>query len=394
MLHQKHRYVLIPDRTGHPVTAIGMPRLQRELARQLAALPTVAPYSALLGGVTGALDDPNVDIPLRQAIDAWIASGLIEDLDRLPITSLDISLTDRCNARCIYCPTPRRVGTDRIMPLDTIERLVRDLHAPTVTERFGKVRLIEVGGLTEPLLHPDILGALRLLQAPEVVLYTNAALLTPALSHGLLSEGLMTRLVVALGGIGAAHQASTGVPYARVETNLLAFLAARSELGATCELRLNVLPPRQYAEAVRRRLGRDPRAGSSPPAELRAGDEDGELAAVMATWQPRLAPTDSIADAIRDAGFSLRGEYEPGCEEPDNEPCPWPAYVAHAITVTAAGDWLMCCNDFHREQVLGNVPRDGLLAIATGPRLDFITALLDGQRLPARCRRARYCSFL
>jgi len=95
--------------------------------------------------------------------------------------------------------------------------------------------------------------------------------------------------------------------------------------------------------------------------------------------------------------FQLRGEYRRDSDTfavaEEHLKCPWPEYVAQSLSVAANGDVLICCNDFLKENVLGNCLTSSLHEIAAGPRRRFIEKLtrneLDG--LPSRCRRRKYC---
>ena len=93
------------------------------------------------------------------------------------INYLRLSVTDRCNLRCLYCVphydvqgTPRR----RILSYDELFRLARE----SVALGIRKIRI--TGG--EPLVRPGVVHFLervdRIEPAPELVLTTNGTLLT------------------------------------------------------------------------------------------------------------------------------------------------------------------------------------------------------------------------
>lgn len=104
------------------------------------------------------------------------------------IEYLRISLTDRCNLRCVYCMPEEGVpyeDLDNVLSFDEIERVVRVL----ATAGLRKVRL--TGG--EPLVRknvPDL--AARLVAIPnlrEVTITTNGILL-PRDAHALRDAGI------------------------------------------------------------------------------------------------------------------------------------------------------------------------------------------------------------
>lgn len=101
---------------------------------------------------------------------------------------LRISVTDRCNLRCIYCmPAEGVAWADRaeILTFDEIERFA----VVAAGEGIGRLRL--TGG--EPLVRPgiaDLVGRLRRVRGIEsVALTTNGALL-PRLARDLAQAGL------------------------------------------------------------------------------------------------------------------------------------------------------------------------------------------------------------
>jgi cyclic pyranopterin phosphate synthase len=92
-----------------------------------------------------------------------------------PILDLRISVTDRCNFRCVYCRSANpetHMPSDELLTWDEYERLARIL----VTMGIRKVRV--TGG--EPLVRPgveDFVGRLKSLGARDVSITTNGHLL-------------------------------------------------------------------------------------------------------------------------------------------------------------------------------------------------------------------------
>ncbi len=91
------------------------------------------------------------------------------------IRDLRISITDRCNFRCVYCMEP----DVRFAPPETLLTVDEIVRVASIAESLGvrKVRL--TGG--EPTLHPrlaDIIAGLAGATDVEVALITNASLLS------------------------------------------------------------------------------------------------------------------------------------------------------------------------------------------------------------------------
>ncbi|PID63468.1 MAG: GTP 3',8-cyclase MoaA [Gammaproteobacteria bacterium] len=124
-----------------------------------------------------------------------VTDTALEPVDRLgrPLRDLRISVTDRCNFRCVYC-MPRRIfdSSYRFLPrrelltFEEIERVV----ASVVALGVSKIRI--TGG--EPLLRRDLAQLIELIAAVDGVrdisMTTNASLLTPARAARLRAAGL------------------------------------------------------------------------------------------------------------------------------------------------------------------------------------------------------------
>jgi cyclic pyranopterin phosphate synthase len=152
-------------------------------------------------------------------------------LDRLgrPIRDLRISVTDRCNFRCVYCMPKEVFGRDHLflprtelLSFEEIARLARLLAGLGVE----KVRI--TGG--EPLVRRDVetlVGMLAGIPGLDLTLTTNGALLAQK-AQALRDAGL-DRITVSLDSLDdATFRAMNDVdfPVARVLAGIDAALAA------------------------------------------------------------------------------------------------------------------------------------------------------------------------
>ena len=111
------------------------------------------------------------------------------------ISYLRISVTDRCNLRCIYCMPPEGVAWrahEEILRYEEIETIVRAATDLGIT----KVRL--TGG--EPLVRPGIVDLVRMLAlvpgVDDLAMTTNGTLLAP--NAAALAEAGLRRINVSL----------------------------------------------------------------------------------------------------------------------------------------------------------------------------------------------------
>jgi len=156
----------------------------------------------------------------------------VSDVLGRPLRDLRISITDRCNFRCVYC-MPREVfgrdfvfaDRDQLLTFEEIARLARPFAALGVE----KIRL--TGG--EPLIRRNIEHLIELLAAidgiRDLTLTTNGSLLTREKARALRNAGL-NRISVSLDSLNDEEFRrinDVDVPVARV----LDAIEAASEAG-------------------------------------------------------------------------------------------------------------------------------------------------------------------
>jgi cyclic pyranopterin phosphate synthase len=117
------------------------------------------------------------------------------------ITYVRISVTDRCNLRCVYCMPENQ--TFRPLPhLMTREEIRR---TAALLASFGVTKIRITGG--EPTTRPDLVGIVRDLAAigfPGGIALSTNGVLFPRMAHGLLAAGL-TKVNVSLDAAEAEH---------------------------------------------------------------------------------------------------------------------------------------------------------------------------------------------
>jgi cyclic pyranopterin phosphate synthase len=113
----------------------------------------------------------------------------IEDRYGRTVRYLRVSVTDRCNYRCVYCMPETGIPLKSHEDILSYEAIARIARAATGLG-FDKVRL--TGG--EPLLRKNIEELVEMLRRieglKEIAMTTNASLLTPILTRSLSEAGL------------------------------------------------------------------------------------------------------------------------------------------------------------------------------------------------------------
>jgi len=130
-----------------------------------------------------------------------VAAGKLMDKFGREITDLRVSVTDRCNFRCVYCRSANpenHVAEHKLLSWDELERLARIL----VGLGIKKVRV--TGG--EPLVRPGVeefISRLRALGVPDISLTTNGQLLAERCER-LVAAGL-NRINISLDSLDRAR---------------------------------------------------------------------------------------------------------------------------------------------------------------------------------------------
>jgi cyclic pyranopterin phosphate synthase len=184
---------------------------------------------------------------VRNAADAPMAPGPLVDQRGRPLSDLRISVTDRCNFRCVYCMPKDVFGSDyAFLPhaqLLTFEEITR---VASVFAAMGVRKIRLTGG--EPLLRRKIERLVEMLRGIgdlDLTLTTNGALLARKAQD--LRDAGLSRVTVSLDSLDdATFRAMNDVdfPVAKVQEGIAAAAAA-----GLAPLKINMVVKRGTNEA-------------------------------------------------------------------------------------------------------------------------------------------------
>jgi cyclic pyranopterin phosphate synthase len=142
---------------------------------------------------------------VRAAARAPMAEGALADVRGRPMSDLRISVTDRCNFRCVYCMPKDVFGRDYpFLPHDALLTFEEITRIARVFVSLGVRKLRLTGG--EPLLRRKLERLIEMLRAIDdgldITLTTNGALLARK-ARDLRSAGL-SRITVSLDSLDDA----------------------------------------------------------------------------------------------------------------------------------------------------------------------------------------------
>lgn len=187
--------------------------------------------------------------------DAWTGSLLYDVHQTLAAMALrpfelHLELTNRCNAKCIFCPYQFQQRPTGTMRDEVFERAVTAF----AQIQGGSVGLTPIVG--EPLLDPAFLPRVRLLRSlPEIdriFLTTNGILLDKHGIHEVLTSGV-TAINVSTSGFDAeSYRRIYGSPaYPRMRENCQHLVEENQRLGSPVSITICLRTDRPFAQVMR-----------------------------------------------------------------------------------------------------------------------------------------------
>ncbi len=296
---------------------------------------------------------------------------LLHRATRRPLPSfprtLQIQTFTGCNADCIFCPYGETYGTQPkgVMPPGLFRKIVDEAAE-------HEVRRVSPYLMNEPLMDRDLVPKIRYINArmprTRVVLTTNGHFLTEAMTEALLDLGPgLHEIYVSMQGIDKEG-------YERTMRGTMSFERTFANLN-------------HFIEAQRRR-------GTERP-KLWVTMVDTSLIdarAAVAYWRSRgvaaqYTTLENRGGNIHDADAFSRTRamgYYTTCTRLFKQ-----AYIMFD------GDVVLCCADYTRRQVLGNVARSSLREVWNGPvateiRRQYLAREFDRLPLCGACRIDRF----
>ncbi len=168
-----------------------------------------------------------VDLARRKMYESSLTDFLVrplaERLEEWP-PKLVVDITNRCNARCVWCLNPLSEMKRGTMSLDLFKKIIEDY-----ADRGGEVWLSTFG---EPLMDPTIINKIRFAgkfrSIMETTLLTNALLLDSEVAEALLDAGI--NLDISLDELDQKRfEEIKGISFTKVITNTISILQRNRE---------------------------------------------------------------------------------------------------------------------------------------------------------------------
>jgi len=287
---------------------------------------------------------------------------LMASLDR-PLdfpSEIQIQTVTTCNAACVMCPYPtvsREFAHER-MDEALFDRMLDECAQEPGLRRIEPFLMNEA--FTDNRIVDWIAKAKQRVPHAMVTVTTNGAPLIPKVTDRLVQSGLDAIWFSFNGATPATYETIMGIPFARVKANIDYLLSVRPPtLQVFVNMIETTLMAPEIAENIRYWESRGVRAGTSMLVN-RAGNVENY-------------------DALR---------YAPQAAQPVRT-C---ELVFYKMYIRASGDVVLCCMDWRRQSVIGNVRQQRLREIWNGDAYRRIRQLhVQGRdREIALCRECSY----
>lgn len=279
----------------------------------------------------------------------------------MPIKNINLALSNRCNATCIWCPTSRGTKHNFDMPFETLKKLIDEVSAPGFPWAIGMIHLSENG---EALYNKDFLKITRYIKEKlpntAINLLSNFSLLTPKISKILLEEKLLSSVQVNIDGHDKkAYESVKGISYKTVIKHVKAFIELRAELDPTFNFTINVMPAFEYVVTVSNFFNTAPDRADAP---IPFSDFEETNRALRKFVPHDITISHSKSGFWAERKLITSGQIKPKIDQSTLN-CPLLNRVKNEAFIAPNGDWYPCCLDDNNDIVLGNINDTSILEI-------------------------------
>lgn len=290
----------------------------------------------------------------------------------MSLKNINLSLSNRCNASCIWCPESRGTKHNFDMPWEIAKKIIDEL-----SEQPEHIKMIHVSENGEALYNKDFLKIVRYIKEKlpntAVNLLSNFGLVTEEMSRALLSEKLLSSLQVNIDGHDAdSYKSVKGISYTSVIRNVKTFLKLREELDPEFDFAINVMPAFEYAYTISTFFGAPPDRSDRT---VHYSNFDLSVESLRKFVPSNVKITHSKSGFWAERKLVASGKIKLPVDQTTLN-CPLIGRVESEAFIAPNGDWYPCCLDDNNDIVLGNVMESSLMEIFhSEKRKDFISKL-------------------
>ena len=302
------------------------------------------------------------------------------------IEEIGLSITDGCNANCVFCP--RRdwpSGTPKFMSIEMVRKIVKELQSDKFKEKH-KVAHILVGENGEPTLHKGLIDILREVKklGVRVDLFTNFSGMTVKKIKTIVDEELVDGIHTNVDGTTKeTYEQVKHLDYDKIIKNVNAFIDYNKD---KIQLYVHAVLTERYIKAVKKAFGSYPRKLIKNAVII-----PNEERVFMEKWGNK--PNINVGVDM----CLMWAEKKTTTKKPEQYVCWNYDRIQTNAFINPKGDWYLCCFDVGNEIVLGNIKDQTFDEIYESETRKDILELIREQKfdeLPSPCNRVDCCQVI
>lgn len=282
------------------------------------------------------------------------------------IEELNLALSNRCNAKCIWCPTTRGQNHYYDMPWETAKKILDEASANDFPWPIKHIALSENG---EGIYNKDFIKIARYAREkfPNAIMssLSNFGMMTKELSETIIKEKLLDTMTINIDGHDeASYKAVKGISYNSVIRNFKRFMKLRNMFQPNLKIKINVMPAAEYALTVKAVLGHLPQQVNVnediPFSNFELTKQS--LSKIINLYDSNLDITPSRSGFWAERALLKTGIVKSPVDQSTLN-CPMLDRVKTQVFIAPNGQWYPCCLDDNNEIALGNVNDQTLIEI-------------------------------
>ena len=297
------------------------------------------------------------------------------------IAQVNLALSNRCNAKCIWCPTSRGTKHNFDMETELVHKIVDEIKDDK-DRIFKELKTIHISENGEAVYHKDFLDILRYIrkQIPHIQInfLSNFALMSRKLSTAIVKENLIDTVGVNIDGHDeASYRAVKKISFKSVIKQLKTFIELHTEYQSQIKIDIMVMPAVEYATTVKLYSGKN-------PDQVKEGEAVAYSNFDLTRTMLREFCPDYIEIHHSKPGLwserSLAKQGLLGVAKKSQLTCPQLERLKIQSYIAPNGDWYACCLDDNNDLVLGNLYDQTMGEIYYSmKRIEFIQKLEQGR---------------
>lgn len=292
---------------------------------------------------------------------------------------INLILSNRCQAACVWCPSTRGTSQKADMPFDLVKKIIDEASSPDFPYTIKSIRLSENG---EAIINRQFFEIAEYIKSrmphSRIDMLTNFLSLDSAKSKRIIEQGLIDALTVNIDGHDrASYESVKRINYNTVMQNLQDFNELHLAYDSTIELLVNAMPAWEYDHTVREVLKTKPLNSLQ---EVPYSDPQliaNSLAFLESNPKARFKHSSPGLWAERKQIANGTAQQPVPNSELD---CPELKRLRTEIFISPRGDWYPCCQDDNQDIVLGNLKENSLVELWNSKRHTDMIAMLEQRR--------------